>query len=366
MSKYFHTIFLLICVAFTSIFHLGCVSQMKSINKQSPASIYSIEYILVNNVKQCLMIRSDNINNPIVLFLHGGPGTSELSLLRYYNKDLEKHFTLVYWEQRGTGKSYSPFLDSKEFTIDQFVKDGKYITQYCLKRFNKNKLIIIGHSWGTIIGTKMVIENPDLYSAYIGIGQEVNLKKGEEIGYNFAIENANKTGNQKAIKELREINEPKYLSMHNKNWFKHLKQQRKWVTYFGGILYGKKDYSELSKIYLKAKEFSLLDMVKFGLGSIKSLKLMWPEIMNVDLFQDEMCFKVPVYFIQGKNDYNSPTELVEEYFDKLNAPKKRYYLFDKSAHNPIFEESDKFLLTLKEIANDTNLSVNQYTEDSAR
>jgi pimeloyl-ACP methyl ester carboxylesterase len=301
-----------------------------------------MEYVEIGGIKQCVVIRSYNTDNPILLYVHGGPGTPELPLLRKFNSELEKHFTLVYWEQRGTGKSFNSKL-FKNLQIDDFVNDGIELTNYLLKRFNKEKLIIMGHSWGTIISTKLVLKHPEKYHAYIGIGQIVDMKQGEHLSFRYTLAKAKEENNIKAIKALTNSNNPEYLTIDgNTKWYKQLKTQRKWLTYYGGVIHKQKDFSEYSKIYMKSKEYSLFDMVRFARGSVLSLITLWPEIMKVNLMNGCTEFQIPVYLIQGKHDYNCPTELVQEYFNQISAPQKQLILFENSAHNPIFEESERF------------------------
>ncbi len=352
----------LLIMFFIYVNTIGCSSTSKIIDSQTPdKTISSLEFIQLNGAKQCLMIRSYNIDNPIILYFHGGPGTSELPLVRKFNSDLEKHFTIVYLEQRGTGKSFNKKTFNDSLCIQQFVDDGYELTKYLLNRFHKEKLFVMGHSWGTIISTKLVIEHPELFYAYVGIGQDVYPLKGEQISYNYALSKAIETKNQKAINKLRQINTPTYLSMdNNPKWYKQLKTERKWLTYFGGALFNQKNYSQITKIYLKSSEYSLFNMVSFGRGSILSLKSLWPEVMNVNLLEGYTDFEIPVFLIQGKYDFNCPTELVYEYFKKITAPRKDLILFEHSSHNPNFEESDRFNNLIVEILkyNDKSTSPN--------
>jgi len=346
--RYFSII--LIITIFMGIM-ICCSSTSMIIDSQTPdKTISSLEFIQLNGVKQCLMIRSYNIDNPIILYFHGGPGTSELPLVRKFNSDLEKHFTIVYLEQRGTGKSFNKKIFTDSLCIQQFVDDGYELTKYLLNRFHKEKLFIMGHSWGTIISTKLVIKHSELFYAYVGIGQDVYPLKGEQISYNYALSKAIETKNKKAINELRQINKPTYLSMdNNPKWYKQLKTERKWLTFFGGAIYNQKDYSQITKIYLKSSEYNLFDMVRFGRGSISSLKSLWTEVMKVNLLNGYTDFEIPVFLIQGKYDFNCPTELVYEYFEKITAPRKDLILFENSSHNPNFEENVRFNNLIVEI-----------------
>ncbi len=323
----------------------NCSSTSSVIDvKQNPDnSISSIENIEINGINQYVMIRSYDISNPIILYFHGGPGTSELPLIRHYNSELEKHFTVVYLEQRGTGKSFRKSIFKERLSIDQFVDDGYELSKYILKRFNKEKLFIVGHSWGTIISTKLAVKYPELYYAYIGIGQDVIPLRGEQLSFQYALSKAIESNNKKAIKELKEINNPNYLTIdNNTKWYNQLKKERKWLTYFGGVIFNQKDYGQFTRIYLKSRDYSIFDMVKFAKGSVLSLKSVWPELMTINLLNGYTKFRIPVYFIQGQYDYNCPTELVREFYEKVTAPKKELLIYNNSAHNPNFEENQKF------------------------
>jgi pimeloyl-ACP methyl ester carboxylesterase len=336
---------LVILTSFSLWLLCGCSSKTTAIKTaQYPAkALTSIAFIELGGVKQCLIIRSHNTDNPILLYVHGGPGTPELPLIRHYNSELEKYFTVVYWEQRGTGKSFSKSVINDDFTIGTFINDGYELTNYLLDRFKKEKLILVGHSWGTVICTELALQYPEKYSAYVGIGQIVNMQLGETIGYNFALNEAIRDNNSKAIKELKNSNQPTYLTIENNpNWYKQLKKQRKWLTYYGGVIYNQKDYSVYTKIFMKSPEYSLTDMIKFARGSMFSLKQLWPQIMEINFKDRNINFEVPVFLIQGKHDYNCPTELVIQFFDQITAPEKKLIIFENSAHNPNFEENDRF------------------------
>lgn len=316
---------------------------LKAAVNASGKSIASLEYLDLNGSRQYMTIRSDNTDNPVIFYIHGGPGIPELPLIKYYNQELEKHFTIVYWEQRGAGISYSKNIPDSAYTISQFIKDGHDLTRLLINRFRKVKIYLMGHSWGTIIATKLAFLHPELYHAYFGIGQMVDLKRGEELSYKFVLQKALGDKNTTAIKELKKINEPPFLTIeNNSNWFKQLKSERKWLTYFGGLVYQKRKAQQFLKLFISAREYNLVDMLRIARGNVISIKKLWPEIMKVKLIEDCTHFRIPVYFIQGKHDYNSPTELVEEYFAKLIAPRKELIIFNDSAHTPNFEENERF------------------------
>lgn len=332
-------IFLIVIMAIFS----SCSSTTDIISSKGDGSIASLEKIDIRREQQWLLIRGENKSNPLILYLHGGPGVPEMPFIRHFNSELERHFIVVQWEQCGAGKSFHRNIAENRMKIDQFVKDAHELTLYLLNRFHKDKLILVGHSWGTIIGIHLIQQYPEFYEAYVGIGQVVEPDQGEKISYRYCMDQALEAKNEKAIKSLEKIDHPEYLRIRgNKKWYDQLMIQRKWLTAFGGVVYGKSDLKTYIKIYRKAREYNLFDMIRLLKGSKFSNKLMWPEIIKVNFQESAEKLLVPLYFLQGKHDFNCPTVLVEKYFDELEAPEKELIIFENSAHNPQYEESERF------------------------
>lgn len=311
-------------------------------------SIATLDEVNINGTNQSILIRSENINNPILLYLHSGPGSTEMVPFRSYHMDLEKYFTVVLWEQRGTGKSYDKSIPIESMNISQMVEDTKTLTEYLLSRFQKKKLFLMGHSWGTALGLMTIYEYPQYFYAYVGSGQMVAQDEAEKISYDYTSKTASETGNKQAIEELNKINrEFSYLDTdHNPNWYEDIKTQRKWLTRLGGEVYGKSDNTFLFTSALGISEYTLSDFIKFAQGSEYSLKILWPQIMKLDFRKSINYVSVPVFFLQGRHDYVTPSQLVEDYFETLSAPEKDLIWFENSAHHPMYEESKEFEKTL--------------------
>jgi len=145
--------------------------------------IAALEKVTLGDAEQSVLIRSENTDNPILLFLHGGPGTSELTLNRRNTRVLERSFTVVNWDQRGAGKSYRAGRDRSRMHISQFVADAVDLSIHLAHRFGREKVTLVGHSWGSVIGMLAVSRRPDLFDAYVGIGQVSNAAEGERISY---------------------------------------------------------------------------------------------------------------------------------------------------------------------------------------
>ena len=301
-------------------------------------------YLKLGGVKQWVLLRGRNINNPILIFLHGGPGISEHGLFRYYNKELENDFIVVGWDQRGCGKSYSKSISPQSMKIDTFVSDLHELVQYLKKRFGKDKVYLLGKSWGSMLGTIYASRYPDDVAAYIGTGQVADPRESERLGYEFTLEEAESRNNKKALAELENIKFPPGSNI------KDVGVERKWLTKFGGSVYGKTGYlmSWVPKT-LSVDEYAWPDLMKFLLVENMASKMMWPEIFNTNLFKQVSKLEVPVYFLLGRHDHQVSSKLAAEYFEVLDAPKKELIWFEYSAHNPPFEEAEKFNDVVKNI-----------------
>ena len=296
----------------------------------------------VNGTTQHILIRGTDINNPILLFVHGGPGSSDMPLVRHFNAELEEHFVVVTWDQRGAGKSRSWFRNPDNMTVDQFVEDGIVVTQAVLERTGQEQLILVGHSWGTMLGTEMATRYPQYFSAYVGIGNIAHTAEGERLTYQFVWEEANTRGDEKAIEALAAINEPPYLTIEgNEEWLDDMLAERSYVNTYVPELF-EHETPSYPWIYITTPEYSLLDTIQFLTGGIPTSRELFPQIMNSNYLENPPVFEMPVFLAQGVYDFNTPTVLAEEFFDLIEAPSKEYHLFENSGHNPQFEESEVF------------------------
>ena len=192
--------------------------------------IKTIEYIEINNLKQCVSICSKKSDNPILLYLHGGPGDAAMPLVAKYNKSLQDIFTVVTLEQRGAGKSYYPFAETDNITIDTFVEDICTLSKILLERYRQDNLYLVGHSWGSVLGMKFIQRYPNLVHAYIGCGQVVNMKKSSQIALDFALQKNIENKNSKVIDKLKSID----CSYTQETWLNDLLFVTKQVIKYGG------------------------------------------------------------------------------------------------------------------------------------
>ena len=319
----------------------GCVSTTPQIKDEQgrvkSQSIATFEEVEIGGIKQYLLIRGEQIENPVLLFLHGGPGYPQIAFARKYQKELENDFVVVQWDQRGAGKSYSKTIKEESMNREQFIKDTLEVVEYLKSRFTVQRIVLVGHSWGSELGVRVVTLAPENFYAYIGIGQVVHTQKQETISYDYVFEQASKDKNKKALKALEEIGYPPY-----ENHEKDVMVQRKWLGTYGGVERGIHSMREIIAGTLFTSEYTWLDGIRFIKGNYFTRSTMFNEINDVDFFSDFPTLPVPVIFIAGRYDYNTPSILVKAYYDILKAPDKKFFWFEESAHFPHFEEPFKF------------------------
>ena len=324
-------------------FFIACTSTKKI---ASPTGISEIKYLDINNSKQYVLIRGKDTTNPVLLFLHGGPGASATALLRKLNSDLEDHFTVVYWDQRNAGKSFKRKISKDEIKVANYISDVEYLTTYLKNKFKTDKIFLIGHSWGSRLGMYAIQRHPENYFAFVGVGQELASFEGENISYEYTFKKAKELNNLKAIKELEESGPPQsgdYTKMY-KNGFWGLVNQKDWLLKLGGERYAKTGYTDWIFSIWTSREYSFFDLIKYAKSSAFCAGniIYDPDFNNFNFFKQIPEVKIPIYFISGAYDYNTPWELVQKYANEIKAPKKEFILFDKSGHSPVFEEPKRF------------------------
>lgn len=312
-------------------------------------------FIEINGVRQGMFLHSEETSKPVLLFLHGGPGSPEIMINELHPSGLEKLFTVCWWEQRGSGLSFNKNLAKKEMTMDQMVLDTLQVVEYLKSRFSVEKIYIMGHSWGSLLGVLTILKAPELFHAYIGLGQLANQVESERLAYHFMLQEFKKSNNQKMVKQLLKFDLEKvenigmpYLIVRSKS-LEMLKI---------GIMRNGMSTMELAKSVLFFKGYTMREKINFIKGSKFSIECLWGNVLQRNLMKDALEFKVPMYVFQGKFDYQVSYQLAKEYMEKVKAPVKGFYTFEKSAHSPCFEEPEKMLeiLRLDVLAGKSDLS----------
>jgi pimeloyl-ACP methyl ester carboxylesterase len=307
-----------------------------------PGSIAEISYLPLGGLDQWVMIRGENIANPLLILLHGGPGFPEMRLFRHFNAELEKAFTVVYWEQRGTDKSFDAGIPASSMTVERFIGDLDELVDVMRRRFGRDKVMIYGHSWGSVLGVLYTARFPRKVAAYVGAGQIGDWPASEVICYEFTLAEAERRGNRNALRELRAIGAPPHT-------VRKMMVQRKWLTRFVGMVRGV-SWWRFSRIIVGGPESSIFDLPDILRGTLFSTYTMWDEISALNLMKLAPVLEVPVFFFIGRHDHVIAPETSRAYFDMLTAPSKQWVWFEDSAHEPAAEEPARFHEAMEAVA----------------
>ena len=303
------------------------------------------EFVEVNGDRQNIRIRAAKKDLPVLLFVHGGPGVCDRHNVMRYHSDLAEKFTLVCWDQRGSGKSFTPAVKERVPSVGEYVEDILFLAEYLAGRFGVRRIALVGHSWGSIIGVLAVAKRPDLFFAYVGEGQFVDGDRNEAESYRFCLEEAEKRGDKKALAALKKGAPVDGVYPDNKS----MMVQRDCLSRYGGAIYGGKQglVKGLLMPLLRTKEYTLGDIVKYAKGATYLSDVMWSDVVGQRLGRIKR-LEVPVIITQGRHDFNTPSAIAKEWFDALDAPSKVWVWFENSAHSPDVEEPEKWSAVLAE------------------
>jgi pimeloyl-ACP methyl ester carboxylesterase len=318
----------------------------------APNGINSLEAVRIGGIDQWIQVRGQDVNNPILLFIHGGPGIAFIPLAGSFQGPWEKYFTVVQWDQRGAGKTYtsnSAELQRRTMNVPQMEQDALDVANYLRTRFKREKIFVVGHSWGSLLGLWLAHEHPEIIYAYVGTGQVVNMQQNEKAAYDDALQEARARHIEQAIKELESI--APYPPANAD--FEIIGTERKWAGYLLGPPRSATDFTDLKRLLtdvVSAPEYSLVDDYSFihGQTSFFSIKILLPEMLKMDLSKLGPSFRAPVFFFEGRHDQFCRPSLIWDYTQTINAPQKGFIWFDNSAHFPFYEEQQKFTAELVE------------------
>jgi pimeloyl-ACP methyl ester carboxylesterase len=305
-----------------------------------PGSVAALEKVKIGGVDQWLLFRGEDTTRPIMLFLHGGPGSAEIALMRTYRAALEKHAVVVAWDQRGAGKSYEALNPRSDMTLTRLVDDVRDVARLAAEVFHQPKVILVGHAWGSALGVLAAQKYPDLFAAYVGLGQVADMAESERRSYAWTLARAEQADDGAAVMKLRDLGAPPYSG----DWLSKLTTQRGLLAQFGGEVYADLQAmrGRFAQAINHASEYTVLDRANFYRGMLDSLRLLWPQLLAVNLPQQAPALQVPVFLALGRHDHEIDCELAEAYFNVLQAPRKELTWFEESAHMPHLEETDKF------------------------
>jgi pimeloyl-ACP methyl ester carboxylesterase len=297
-------------------------------------SIAEVNYLRLGGVDQWVMIRGESLTNPPLILLHGGPGFSETHFFRRFNAPLEKTFTVVYWDQRGSGKSFDRRISRSSMTVEQFIADLDELVQAVSERVGRKRVVLFGHSWGSALGVLYAARFAEKVTAYVGSGQVGDAAAGESASYAFALAEAERLNNRKALDKLRAIGPPPYS-------VESLFRERSWVNRLQSQTIARGAW-DLGRLFLRGPELSIFDLPNLARGFPFTLNAMLTETSSVNLINLVPALQMPVFFFLGRRDRWVPPETSVAYFNMLTAPSKMLVWFEKSGHEPFVDEAQKF------------------------
>ena len=306
-------------------------------------SIAEERKVRLGNQEQYVLIRGRDRQAPLMVFLHGGPGTSAMAFNRVHNADLENSFVFVNWDQRGTGYSYTAADDVSTLTLDRITTDLDELITKLLAEFHKESVVLVGHSWGSLLGLEYVSRHPEKVSVYIGIGQMADTAESETLVYDWALEQAKGQNDERAISKLAAIGPPPYDSVDE------MMMHRSVVNQFGGAW--RRPLSDIgyARMAVKAPEFSWLGLRGILRGGDRSLPALFSTFTAWNAAKDYPILDVPVYFFLGRHDHVVSPKPAEDYITSLQAPEQGIVWFENSAHSPQWEEPQRFMEELRRV-----------------
>ena len=332
----------------------GTIREYKDANGDViPGSISEKIIIDINGAKNGLFINGKDINNPVLLLISSGPGTDDYFLTeRYPDMNIDDIFTIVYWDYRGMGIAYDSGINTDDITTEVLLEDLEEVTDYCRKRFNQDKIYLMGFSGGTQIGIRAAKDYPENYYAYIGMAQVVtDSSERDQLMYNFMKDEFAKTNYTKKLKKLEKNVEFSDGEIHCKDW-------RAFVMLVhdagGGTIRGKSEFEGIDLPIMISHCYTIPEKINY----IRGLKMydkttLEKENTGIDFREDFNEFEIPIYFISGEYDYNCPWPLAEDYSNILTAPDKGFYKIKDAAHSPLWENSKDSFKVFEEIKEKT-------------
>jgi proline iminopeptidase len=311
---------------------------------RTSAGIDSLVTVRIGGIDQWLHVRGEDRNNPILLFIHGGPGQAFIPFAREFQRPWERHFTVVQWDQRGAGKTYASNdreLQRRTLTVARMQADALEVVNYLKRRFMRDKIVVMGASWGGVLGLWLAHEHPDAVAAYVGVGQAIDMQANAKTAFDDALKEARARQNLEAINDLESL-QP-YPSAATDVRAGGVAQQ--WQAELLGPPPDRR-YLRMTRVLstlVTAPEYSLRDVYGFARGQRLSLETLLPEVRMLNMSSIGTDFTVPIFFFQGRADPYCRPAILERYASTITAPRHEIVWFEQAGHFPFFEERQRFL-----------------------
>jgi len=311
-------------------------------------SVSELRPVEIGGMDQWVLARGRNASNPVLLWLHGGPGAAQMPVVPTYVRELERDFVVVHWDQRGAGKSNPRGFDESTMTLERFVRDAEEMTAFLKERFGQPKIYLLGHSWGSHLGLVLAARNPEDYQAFVGVSQHVGAAHGHPIAQDWLESRMLEAGAEDDLETLAGLGPPPYRDHEDFVRFIQL------VGHYGGDL--DVGMPELLWVALASPWYTLFDLPAWFRGANRGSGPMWndPDYQRFDAFEDVPRLEVPAYFFNGAGDYNTPLAATRAYVDSLDASTgKELVVFERSAHTPFFAEPERFVQEVVRVKEET-------------
>jgi pimeloyl-ACP methyl ester carboxylesterase len=324
----------------------SCVQVIDSLHRLStPRAVDLTRVLELGGVPQVVSVRGRDRTNPALVFVHGGPGTPLMPTAWMWQRPVEEFFTVVHYDQRGAGRSFrlsDPDVVRSAMHPDQYADDAVQLVEWLRDELGVDRVILAGHSWGTVVATRAVLQRPDLFFAYLGVGQIVDFRAGEEASFAWVRQEAKRRGDEGAARELEDI--VPYPGDDGLDLQKVL-IEREWVQRYGGFAAGRADCDYFMAGDITSPDYSERDRASTEAGNALHTEVVLPQLVDVD-FTDVTHFPVPMIQFAGRHDQMTPAGPVVDWMDRLTAPLKVLEWFEDSAHMLMYEESGHFLTAL--------------------
>jgi proline iminopeptidase len=316
----------------------------------APNGVERLEKVRIGGIDQWVSIRGADRRNPVLLYIHGGPGYVSIPMSWWFSHGLEEYFTVIQWDQRATGKTYllsDPAKVAPTLTPERMIGDTEEIAAWARKEFGKDKIFVLGHSWGSFLGLQLAKRHPEWLYAYIGVCQLIDGPESERRGWRFAMDAARREANAEAIRELESI--APYGASGQPIPIKDIYVERKWVGYYGGVMAYRRDNSADAELAQLSPDYSDQEIGHIWDGNKFATPYLLPEVVALDLTRTNK-ISIPLILFLGRHDRNVNSEVAAAWFDTVKAPDKHLVWFEHSGHIPMTEEPGKFLLSLVQYA----------------
>ncbi len=304
-----------------------------------PGSIAELTTVRLGGQEQAIMLHGRSADLPVLLYLSGGPGQSDLAYSRVLLADLAQDFIVVGWDQRGTGKSYAALDPTHDLTLEQAIADTIELTNYLRQRFDEEKIYLMGESWGTTLGVLAVQQQPDLYYAWIGSGQMVSQRETDRRLYRAVLALAERTGDTALRDQMLAFGEPPYADVPYPNAVVMSHYGRLETPYTPPRAYIERGTAaNLGPYGILGSEYNFVEKVNVLRGLIDMFSILYPQIQHIDFRHDVPRLEVPVYILDGAAELPARRDLALEWFEMLDAPSKQLYTFANGGHSVAFEQ----------------------------